>query len=152
MLDTIEIKPKEGLSKLKFYITMNDVSKHLGEAEEIESIDEGENNKTVIWHYWDKGISLFFDVNHNNIFTCAEVDNEQATLWGNKIFEYNEEQVIQLCKSKGFKEIDMEQDVSGEKRVSFDDALIDFYFENDTLISINYGVLIDDDKAVFLPN
>ena len=58
---TIEIKPKVGLNDLQFGVSMKDVEKFLGKPEEIAKIDEMDEYKSTVWHYWDHGFSLFFD-------------------------------------------------------------------------------------------
>jgi len=40
----------------------------------------------------------------------------------------------------------------GEKRLSFDDAGLDCYFENGKLVSINFGVIEEPSDFEFLPN
>ena len=148
----IEIKPGEGFGKLRFGASMDDVEKSLGKAEDIEKLEEVEDYKNIIWHYWSRGYSLFFDVMRKQTFTCVEIDNHDAILWGEKIFEMNEKEIIVLFKSKGYSQLDTEKHEWGEKRLSFDDALIDFYFEDGILVSVNYGVFGEDKKIIIFPN
>ncbi len=72
-------------------------------------------------------------------------------LWGHKIFELNEKQIIDLFKSKGISDFETELHEWGEKRLSFDEANIDFYFEKSKLCSINYGKS-EMDLPLILPN
>jgi len=148
----IKIRPKEGLGNLLFGASMKDAEKILGAAEEVEELEGEDNCPTTVWHYWQQGVSIFFDKNNNNIFTCAEVGNEEAVLWGRPVFELEEKEIVELFKSRNFRQIETEVHEWGEKRVSFDDALIDFYFENNKLISINYGGYSEDHKIVIFPN
>ena len=151
----LEIRPHEGLNTLLFGTTRPEAEAAFGVAEEMESIESGDGNyKTEVWHYWEKGFSIFFDENVNYKFTCAEIDNPDAQLWGERIFDMNEEQITDLFKRKGFTEIDREVHEWGERRLSFDDALVDLYFENNKLVSVNYGILSDDgdNKIVIFPN
>ena len=47
-------------------------------------------------------------------------------------------------KEQGFKELD-EDDENGEHRVSFEDALTDFFFDEDnSLKAVSWGVIVDD--------
>jgi hypothetical protein len=148
---TMEIKPMKGLGELEFGMKAEDVEKILGTAEEVEEIDE-EEVKTLIWHYWSKGISVFFDEEHNNKLSSIELDNTTATLWGNLVFDMKEKELIELFKEKGYKDLDEEEHEWGEKRVSFDDAMIDLYFEEGELSSINYGVFLNDFEIAVWPN
>ena len=46
-------------------------------------------------------------------------------------------------KKQGFKELEEETE-DDELRVSFEDALVDFFFDEEGLTAISWGVLVDD--------
>ena len=46
-------------------------------------------------------------------------------------------------RENGFTELE-EEDEDGEHRVSFEDALIDFFFEGNEMTAVSWGVLVDD--------
>ena len=54
------------------------------------------------------------------------------------------QEIIDLMMANGFEEIDEDEEEWGEKRISFDEALIDFYFESDELVTVNWGVFFDE--------
>jgi hypothetical protein len=147
-----EIKPCIGLSNLPFGAAMSAVEKILGKPEETEILDDMEDCHSTVWHYWEQGFSLFFDENNQQLFGCVEIDNEAATLWGKLIFTMNEKEIIDLFKSQNYTLYETEVHEWGEKRLSFDDANIDFYFERDKLTSINYGKPLNDQPILILPN
>jgi hypothetical protein len=129
----------KGLGDLKFGETMKRAVILFGEADETEELfDELLNEKSTVCHYWDKGFSLFFKDNADKTFTCAEVDDRDAMLFGRKLFTLTEKQVVELFKENGFSLSETEQHAWGERRVSFDDAFADLYFENGKLTSINF--------------
>jgi hypothetical protein len=148
----LEIKPCIGLSNIPFGASMNDIEKILGKAEESEVLDDLDDCSSVVWHYWDQGFSIFFDENNQQLFGCVEIDNENTLLWGQKIFTLSEKQIIDLFKSKNYKKFETEVHDWGERRLSFDDANIDFYFEKNKLSSINYGKPLNDSHILILPN
>ena len=74
---------------------------------------------------------------------CFETENKAATLYGKKVFELEKGEVINLMKANGFKELE-EENEDDELRVSFEDALIDFFFEDETLTAVSWGVLVDE--------
>jgi hypothetical protein len=47
-----------------------------------------------------------------------------------------------LFEDKAYKEIETEVHEWGEERLSIIDAMVDFYFEDSKLISINFGKLL----------
>jgi hypothetical protein len=145
---TLEIKPKIGFGELEFGDTTEKLTSFLGEAEEIEDIEDEDDFNTVILNYWSKGITVFFEGVEKSVIACFEIDNQEATLFGKRIFDLDEKEVIELMKENGFTEIDTEIEEEGEKRLSFDQALIDFFFEDDILAAINWGVLINDQGEI----
>ncbi|MCE9540233.1 MAG: hypothetical protein K8R85_13600 [Bacteroidetes bacterium] len=148
----LEIIPSIGLSSLLFGSSMADAEKIFGETEEVQLIDELENFKTTVWHYWEIGFTLFFDEQNDQLFNCVEIDNSETQLWGIAIFELKEKQIIELFKSKGILLYETEQHDWGEKRLSFDEANIDFYFKQNKLISINYCKPINNPLSLILQN
>ncbi|HET6244259.1 MAG: hypothetical protein H0V01_15895 [Bacteroidetes bacterium] len=148
----LEINPMKGLGELNFGISTEEVVQIMGEPEEVEEMEPESEIRTLIWHYWSNGISLFFDEENDLKLTSIEVDNNMVTLWGQMIFNLKEKEIIELFKSKGFKEIDIEEQEWGEKRISFDDAMVDLYYEEGELNSINYGVFINDFEIAVWPN
>jgi hypothetical protein len=131
---------------------MADIEKAIGKPEETELLDDMEDCQSTVWHYWEQGFSLFFDENNKQLFGCVEIDNENSLLWGKKIFDMNEKQIIELFKSRNYPEYETEEHEWGEKRLSFDAANIDFYFEKNKLTSINYGKSLNDPQILILPN
>jgi hypothetical protein len=148
---SLEIKPLIGLYDLSFGASMTEAEKVFGKAEETEFLDDIEEFRSTVWHYWENGFSLFFDENRDQLFCCVEIDNKEVTLWGREIFSLNEKQIIDLFKDKGIVSFETEQHEWGEKRLSFDEANIDFYFEKNKLSSINYGKS-EMDLPLILPN
>lgn len=149
-----EIKPLEGVGMLSFGSQRAYVEEQLGKPEEMDVINDiNDDYKTEVWHYWSLGLSLFFDQCKNYQMTCAEVDNAKSLLWGVEVFSKTEDEIIALFKEKGYTLVDKENHEWGEKRVSFDDAMVDLYFEKGKLTSVNFGVIYNsDDKILIFPN
>ena len=68
--------------------------------------------------------------------------------------KYTESEIIQLFKENDFVEYEIEDMEDGEKRLTFPEAIIDLYFEDGSLQSLNYGILFEDDEdfGEFFPN
>ena len=141
MLNLVEIKFGIGVSSLLFGSTVVEAEDLFGKPDDIDLLDEFEDNKATIYHYWEKGFSLFFDENNSNLFSNVEIDCKEALLWNEKIFMMDETQLIKLFKMKGYYQFESELHDWGEKRVSFDKASVDFYFEKNKLVSLNYGII-----------
>jgi len=146
---SLEIVPKLGFGQLKFGNTIEEVLAFVGEAEEVEDIQEEDFN-TVIMNYWKEGFSVFIEGTgaERSIVSCFETDNGNATLFGVKVFGMKESEIIDLMKANGYNEIDTEAEDNGEYRLSFEDGLIDFFFEDKELIAVNWGVLVNEQGEI----
>lgn len=141
------IEPMKGYGPLIFGQTINDVVGLLGEAEEIDEIDEDDMMNTVILHYWDIGISVFFEGIEKSVVSCIETDNMDSLLFGKKVFEIDKDQLISLMKENGYNEYELEME-EGENRLSFEEGLIDFFYAGEELIAVSWGVLINENGEI----
>lgn len=141
---TLEIKPKEGLGELNFGDSSEKLISYLGEAKEMEDIEDEDEFNTIILNYWDKGISAFFEGIEKSVLSCFEVDNTEATLFGKRVFDLSEKEIVETMKENGYEELETEDEEDGERRVSFEDGMIDFFFEENELVAVNWGVLVND--------
>ncbi len=147
MKGKLEIKPLVGFGNLKFGATQEDVKKYFGEPQDLESLPgEADESDAEAYNYWDIGHTVFFEKDSQNRCTCFETDSDEVTLFGKDIFVMSEAQIIKLMNDNGYNSIDVEDEEWGERRVSFDDAVVDFYFEDDNLISISWGVMGDENN------
>lgn len=143
MTQELEIKPLEGFGNIKFGQHIDEIIESIGEPEETDEINNDEEFEALACNYWERGFTLFFEGEESSIFTYIEVDNQNTTLFGKEVFKMKEGEIIELMKNKGYKIIDPEEENWGEKRITFDEGLIDFYFDNGTLNSVSWGVFID---------
>ena len=145
-MKNLEIKPNIGFGEITFGSTKDEIVKIVGKPEESEELSEDDEFYAVACNYWDEGYTLFFEGEDHAIFSCVETDNASSVLFGKQIFKLNEKDIVDLMKKNGFKELETEVETWGEKRVSFEDALIDFYFDHDKLVSVNWGVVFDENE------
>lgn len=143
---TLDIKPKVGYGQLNFGSTIEEIIAMVGEAENVEDIDDDEDFNTVIMNYWDAGFTVFIEGNgaEKSVASCFETENIEATLFGKKVFELSQEELTELMSENGYTEIDSEIDENGEFRLSFEDGLIDFFYNDGELNGVNWGVLINE--------
>ena len=139
-MENLEIKLKTGLNGFIFGDTIEKVTALIGEPQDVENLDMDDESTTVL-NYWDKGITLFFEDSNKPSLSCIEVSNKDATLFGEKIFLLSEEKIIQLMSDNGFNEYEVETEAWGEKRMTYEDLMIDFYFENNKLSVVSWGNL-----------
>lgn len=148
-----EIKLLRGFCSLKFGQSVADAEQLFGLPEESENLDDKIlNASSFVMHYWEKGFSLFFDNNKNKSFNSVEVDNPEAILLTEKVFQLKEHELVALLKLNGYPLSDSENHEWGEKRISFDDVNLDCYYEKGKLVSINFGVSEINNNFSFSPN
>ncbi len=144
---TLEIKPLEGFGELEFEATKDEIFKYLGIPKEDEVFADDEDDDTLICHFWGKAVSAFFKNLTDPILNNLETDNPDATLFGKPIFTMKEDEVKQLMVDNDYTEIVegvMEsEEFDNEKRVSFDEAMVDFFFEDELLTAIGWGVFLE---------
>lgn len=144
-LTNLEIRPLAGFSDLNFGMPMQSIIDLLGQPEDSEVLNDGEDEvETLIWNYWQLGLTLFIEGNENSVLSNCETENEDATLFGARVFDLNEEKIIALMHDNGFDDFETEMETWGEKRLSFDGAQIDFYFDDETLVTANWGIIVNN--------
>ena len=134
----LEIKIKEGLGNLRFQMPVEEIVQLLGTADEVENIDNAAEEPTTVLHYNDLGITLFCE-GENPTLACIDVDNEECTLFGKEVFDMDERDIVKLMVSNNYTEQDADEEDWGERRISFPEGNIDFYFDGGELVSIILG-------------
>lgn len=143
----LEIKPKVGLGDLLFGEIPENVTKLFGEPEQAEEINTDDDLKTTILSY-SNGVTVFLEGLVEPVVSNFDIDNTNATLFGKKIFKMDEQAIIALMNENHFTELEREEEEWGEMRLSFDDAMLDFYFEDNKLAAVSWGVLINEDGSL----
>jgi len=140
MITKFDINLNEGLGDIKFGMSKEKVIEVFGTPEDEEIIDENDVFFTDIFHYLDDTINLFFEYQFSSVLSNIEVSHPDSSLFGQKVFELSEDEIIELMKNNDFIVMEKENEPWGEKRVTFDNGLVDFYFEKEKLVSISWGV------------
>ena len=139
------IKPLKGYGEIPFGMTLDETVKLLNMPDFYEELSDMEEtgNRSIFYEYEEIQTNIYFEGITKSVVACFETENEEATLFGKKVFDLNKETIIDLMKEHGFKELEEETE-DEELRVSFEEAMIDFFFEDDMLVAVSWGVLVDD--------
>ena len=145
MMKDFTIMPLKGYGEIPFGMTLDDAVKLLNMPDFYEELSDMEEtgNRSIFYEFDGIQTNIYFEGITKSVVACFETENENATLYGKKVFELKKDEVIQLMKAQGFKELEEETE-DGELRVSFEDALIDFFFEDDKMTAVSWGVLVDE--------
>jgi hypothetical protein len=141
---TLDIIPKLGFGEIHFGDASEKVITLLGQPEDIENIEDVDGFNTVVLYYYELGITVFFEGREKSVVACVETENPDAVMFGKSIFQMTEKDIIALMKDKGFEVAEIEMETTGERRISYDDAMIDFFFLDGDLIVVNWGVLVNE--------
>jgi len=132
-----EIKLKNGIGNILFGMPVEDVVKLIGEPDEVENFENALEAPTTLLHYGDS-LRLFFE-DESPTLQCIDISDDSATLFGHKIFDMDEREIVRLMVDNGFYEQDADEEAWGERRISFGEGNVDFFFDNGDLSAIVYG-------------
>lgn len=132
------INIKKGIDNILFGMPVEEVVALIGTADEVENIENAADEPTTVLRYNERGITLFFE-GENPVLACADLADEESTLFGEKVFDMDESQIVALMLKNGYSEQDIDDEDWGERRVSFPEGNIDFYFDEGELVSIILG-------------
>ena len=139
------IQPLKGFGEIPFGMTLDETVKMLNMPDFYEELSDMEEtgNRSIYYEYNALQTNIYFEGITKSVVAYFETENEEATLYGKKVFELSKDEAIKLMKDNGFKNLEEEIE-DGELRVSFDDAMVNFFFEDDKMIGVSWGVLVDE--------
>ena len=113
------INLKKGFGSIQFGTPVEDIVALLGEADEVESMENAFDEPTTVLHYFDGELTLFFE---GDSPTLQCIDSSMDMVENH------------YCQE------DVDDEAWGERRVSFGEANVDFFFDNGVLSSVVWGV------------
>ena len=139
------IQPLKGFGEIPFGMTLDETVKMLNMPDFYEELSDMEEtgNRSIFYEYDELETNIYFEGVTKSVVACFETENMEATLYGEPVFDLSKEEVVDLMKAHGFKELEEETE-DEELRVSFEDAMIDFFFDEDGLTAVSWGVLVDE--------
>ena len=142
-MENLIIEPLKGYGDIKFGMSIDEVVSVLGTPSNLEELDpiiEGNESSSILYDYDDLAVSICFEGVDKMLVSSISTINEDATLFGEKIYDMNRNQVIELMKKNGYKEYD-EEEQEGDTCLIYDELMLDFYFNEGELIDVVWGVL-----------
>ena len=139
------IEPLEGFGEIPFGMSLDEAVKLLGCPNYYEELSDMEEtgNRSIYYEYEDLETKIYFEGITKSVAACFETENHDSVLYSTKVFELTRAEVKELMRENGFSELE-EEDEDGEHRVSFEDAMIDFFFDGDKMTAVSWGVLVDE--------
>ena len=145
MMKDFTIQPLKGYGEIPFGMTLDETVKILNMPDFYEELSDMEEtgNRSIYYEYDAIQTNIYFEGITKSVVACFETENKAAALYGKKVFDLKKDEVVKLMKDNGFKEMEEETE-DGELRVSFEDAMIDFFFGDDKMTAVSWGVLVDE--------
>ena len=143
------IVPLKGYGEIPFGMTLDESVMMLNMPDfyvELSDMEET-GNRSIYYEYDEIKTNIYFEGVTKSVVACFETENEAATLYGKKVLGLQKDEVVKLMKDNGFKVMEEETE-DGELRVSFEDALMDFFFDGETMTAVSWGVLVDEQGEI----
>lgn len=123
---------------MRFGMPVEQVVALIGSADTVESSLNAMDEPLTILMYGELGCTLFFE-GENPTLRCIDICNDEATLFGEPIFNQTEEEILYLMNQHGYADPEVDDEDWGERSISYATANADFYFEDSELLSIQIG-------------
>lgn len=149
MMNNFLIEPLKGFGEIPFGMSLDVALQLLGSPDYYEQLNDltETDNCSIYYEFGDIETNIYFEGVTKSVVACFETENEESVLYDVKVFELNRKQVKDLMQSHGFKELE-EEDEDGEHRITFEDGLIDFFFDGETLMAVSWGVLVNEQGEI----
>jgi hypothetical protein len=134
----MNIEIKQGIGDIRFNMPVEEVVALLGTADEVENMENAADEPTTVLRYNELGLTLFFE-EENPVLACIDTCDAESTLFGEQVFDMDERAIVRLMVDHGYAEQDVDEEDWGERRVSFPEGNVDFYFDGAELVSIILG-------------
>lgn len=145
------LEPGRGFGNLVFGMNETMVMEKMGIPDFQEVFEDAAFGSTKVFYYFDQGVSLYFDEEDEFRLGCLEVDSMEFFLWNQKIARISKKKLKQILGEKGILDIEEESDEDQDAFI-IDSLSASFYFEFDTLISVQLGVFTDDMERPVWPD
>ncbi len=130
------IRIGKGLDDLPFGATKEEVCSILGEPEEKDEIDLGDEISEA-WHYWKLGLSVNFD-EHSDFTLCSiEVASPEILLFDIPVIGMPRAMVIEFMANKAAGK-PVNEAAGG---LSYPEIGLDFWFNGNDLAEVQWGKL-----------
>ena len=142
-MENLIIEPLKGYGDIKFGMSIDEVVSVFGTPSNLEELDpiiEGNESSSILYDYDDLEVSICFEGTDKMLVSSISTISEDATLFGEKIYDMNRNQIIELMKKNGYKEFD-EEEQEGDTCLIYDELMLDFYFNEGELIDVVWGVI-----------
>ncbi len=143
----------QGLGKLLFGSTREDINEMMGEPSEIESV-EGDNESGAMeaWHYDDQHLSLSFEEDCNWKLTSITSASPEVLFEGIDLIGLSQSEVLEQMDVFNLGEFELEdlstEGVPNQTIATNTDFSLNLFFDHDILTEIQWGPFWDNESEM----
>lgn len=149
-----DILAGEGLGRIKFGMTKEELKEILGEPDEVDVFSPTENDgeseeQMESWHYDSLELSASFDELEDWRLVTLSVSSDEYLFEEKSLIGLEKKELIKVLNELGLQELEHEDWSSSEspdhKLISSEEAGINFWLDEGILTEIQWGPLFSDD-------
>jgi hypothetical protein len=138
------IHPNQGVGKLKFGLSEEEVKQILGLPDETDTMTHDDGTASLLLMYYDLGLHLSFDSDNDYNLTEIEIDSDEYKLDGKIQVGSTKDELLAYISSKGYDDPYVEDvstdDEPGMELVALDEIGLNFWLEDNEINSIQVGL------------
>lgn len=150
--DMKDILPGEGLGKIRFGMSREELETLMGEPDEVEqySYSDTEESLTEAWHYDLQNISVSFDQEYEWKLVTISVSGVEYQFMGKQLIGLQKHQLTEILKSLGIENLTFE-DCSTEEDpehhlLAAEEEGVNFWLDKGVLVEIQWSPLFIEEE------
>lgn len=157
MKDLSNIQIGIGIGPVKFGMTMEEVAQLIGHPDAVERFSylEEEDVLAEEWTYSNPDLRLTFNEEEEWRLCRISTYSKEIELCGQSLIGMDRAAFIQSFQESILGEMKMEDlssvEIPNYQLIYFDKSRVDFWFENDVLMDIEWGPLWQDENTIVWP-
>lgn len=150
------IQAGQGLGSIKFGITRDELSKIIGEPDEVDSFShsEDEDDVTEAWHYDMLELSASFDQFEDWRLVTLSVSSPKYLFEGRSLIGTERKELIDTLQGLGLTDLEFEDWSSAEspdhKLIASEEAGMNFWLDEGVLSEIQWTPLYSEEQDCLL--
>lgn len=149
--DLKDILPGEGLGKIRFGISRDQLKELIGEPDEVDeySYSDSDEELTESWHYDELDLSASFDEEYDWRLVTLSVSGAEYAFMGKNLIGLQRFKLVETLTELGIEDLAFE-DISSDESpdhqlIASDEAGINFWLEQGVLTEIQWSPLFIED-------
>ena len=144
-----------GLGHIKFGISREQIEVLLGEPDEVEETDLGEESLSETWHYDELEVSMSFDQDEDWKLVAISVSSDFYEFEGLKLIGLTTTDFLAQLQEIGVEDVELEDSMT-EDKVLFEhyyseDKAMSFWLEDGVVADVQWTIVFVDENTIDWP-